>query len=212
LRTRRRGCSSRRRAKSPHGLLFRGQTLWIVEVARPFTRAAAETVSTAAADWLPWGRRPSAVVTERQTSALSRVVRSNRPPGGQGKPAEAGRARCRRSVQRRARFCRSSAANQPMLGCSSLKTWFADVGRTHLVCPGPPQGDAPASELVLRKPWALSTERRGYARNERVRGRPLLRRTGEARGVGLRDHPRFTVRRQALRVVRGPAPNPGRNT
>lgn len=47
------------------------------------------------------------------------------------------------SAHRQARFCRKLAGNHAEDGFSSLTTWSADVGQTHLVCSGPPQGERP---------------------------------------------------------------------
>lgn len=130
-------------------------------------------------------RRRFEVVTERQTSVLSQVVWSNRPRAGQGKPTEAGRARCRRSVHRRARFCRSSAGNQLNVGCASLKTWCADVGRTHLRLPGPAARRCAREQArPAQTVGALDGASRLVQRTKGCANASCFSRTAEARGVG----------------------------
>jgi hypothetical protein len=87
--------------KGPHGLLFRGQAFWIVEVVGPFTWAAAEAISTSsglAGGVKLAGKREG--VTERQTSALSTARGRIGRRVARTKSTEAGRTRCRRAIRR----------------------------------------------------------------------------------------------------------------
>jgi hypothetical protein len=94
-----------------------------------------------------------------------------------------------------------------------LKTWFADVGRTHLVCPGPPKGDPPVSRLGrCRLVGALDGASRKSAGRKGARSPPASAEQPELEVLACGNTREFTVRRQALRVVRGLAPNPDRTS